>query len=320
MASGPAQPAPGPGRLADSLARHPWITAAGMTAAVAAVASGAVVLAFHDSSSRPGRDCGLVSCAAALPAAVRSTGTGPVSGTGSASTPAAATPAATRRASTPARPASPTVPVSAKPVSVPEPFSSPAPVSSSSGRAVSADHAIGVGYEITEDSQHGIHGQIVIANESSAPVRGWRVTIVLPGDTDYQVLNAGNRSAGDAVIMAAPAAGHALAAGSTELIAFTARGSTSTPVRCTFTDSARSRHSGRHGSGDAAGQDASQAAAGQPGSAEHGHHGWLGGWPTGGWPTGGWPTGGWPTGGWPGQGRRGGGGRDGHQHGWPGGR
>ena len=316
MASGPGQPAPGPGRLADSLARHPWITAAGLTATVVAVASGGVALALHDSSSRPGRDCGLVSCAAALPAAVRSSGTGPVSGTGSTSTPAAAAPPVTQRASTPAGPASPTVPVSAKPVSVPEPFSSPAPVSSSSGRAVSADHAIGVGYEITEDSQHGIHGQIVIANESSAPVRGWRVTIVLPGDTGYQVLNAGNRSAGDAVILAAPAAGYALAAGSTELVAFTARGSTSTPVRCTFTDSERLRHSGRRGSGNAAGQDASQAAGGQPGSAGHGHRGWLSRWPAGGW-----PAGGWPAGGWPGQRRAGGGGRDGgHQQGWPGGR
>jgi hypothetical protein len=168
-----------------------------------------------------------------------------------------------------------------------------------------------VGYEITQDSQHGIHGQIVIANESPAAVRGWRVTIVLPGDTNYQVLNAGNRSAGHAVIMA-PAAGRTLAAGSIELIAFTARGSTSTPVRCTFTDSERPRHSGR-GSGDVARQDASQAAGSQPGSAGHRHHGWLGGWPTGGWPTGGWPTGGWPG--------QGGGGRDGqHHHGWPGGR
>jgi hypothetical protein len=286
-----------------------------MTATVAAVASGAVTLAFHDSSSRPGRDCGLVACAAALPAAVRSSGTGPVGG--STSPPAAAAPAATQRASTPAGPASPTVPVSAEPVSVPEPFSSPAPVSSSSGRAVSADHAIGVGYQITEDSQHGIHGQIVIANESPAPVRGWRVTIVLPGDTRFQVLNAGNRSAGDAVIMAAPAAGRALAAGSIDVIAFTARGSTSTPARSTFTDSARPR---RRGSVDAAGQDASQAAGGQPGAAGQGHVGWLGGWRTGGWPGGGWPGGGWPGGGWPGQGRPVGGGRDGHHHGWPGGR
>ena len=306
-----------------------------MTATVTAVAGGGVALAFHGSSAGPVRDCGLVSCAAALPAAARSGGTGPANGTGPVSTPAAAPPAAapptatqptatqptaTQRASAGGGTASPTVPVSAEPVSVPQPFSSPATVPSSSGQAVSAGHGIGVGYEITRDGQRGIHGQIVIANESAAPVSGWRVTIVLPGDTDYQVLNAGNRSAGDAVIMAAPAASRTLAAGSIELITFTAQGSASTPVRCTFTASASPRHSG---GGDVAGQDARQAAGSQPGAAGHGRRSWLGGSPA--WLAGGWlahrePAPGWLAGGWPGQRDPGGGGQDGQHHGWPGGR
>ena len=87
--------------------------------------------------------------------------------------------------------------------------------SSATGRAVSADHAIGVGYAITEDRQQGIHGQIVIVNNGSAPVSGWRVTLVLPGDRGYQVLDARNRSAGDALVMTAPADGGSLAAGGT---------------------------------------------------------------------------------------------------------
>ncbi|PZS38847.1 MAG: hypothetical protein DLM62_11495, partial [Pseudonocardiales bacterium] len=90
MANHPGQPAQGPGRLAGSLARHRWITAAGMTATVAAVAGGGVALAFHDSSAAPRQECGLVPCAAALPASVQSGGTGPASGDGSASTPATA--------------------------------------------------------------------------------------------------------------------------------------------------------------------------------------------------------------------------------------
>ncbi len=201
------------------------------------------------------------------------------------------------------------------PASAPEPFPAAAPAVSAAGRAVSADRAIGVGYAITEDSQHGVRGQIVIVNGSSAAVRGWRVTLVLPGDTDYQVLDAANRSAGDALVMAAPAAGQALAGGSTELIAFTARGTTSSPVRSTFTDAARLPHRGV--SGAAAGPGTSQAAGGQraPGA---GHGGWFGHW-LGGWLRGGWPNGGSPGGGWPG-GPRAGAGQGGQQHGWPGGR
>jgi hypothetical protein len=174
-----------------------------------------------------------------------------------------------------------------------------------------------VGYAITGDGGQGIHGQIVIVNNGSAPVSGWRVRVVLPGDTHYQVLSAGNRSAGDTLVMAS-AAGQALAGGGTELVAFTARGSTSTPVRCTFTDSRRARRHVSGGSGAAAGQETSAGGGGRAGSGRSGHGGWPGGWP------GGWLSGNWPNGGWPRQGGSGGGwtggGSDGQHHGWPGGR
>ena len=348
MASGPGQPAPGPPRLTDSLARHRWITAAGMTATLAAVAGGGAVLAFHGGPARPPKGCGLVPCAAALPASVRSGDSGPAggagpagspgpaTGTGTASAPATAAPTAVREPSAPPSPApAPPAPVSARPVSAPpaaarpvsappaaarpvsrpEPFSSPAPVSSAAGRAVSADHAIGVGYAITEDSQQGIHGQIVIVNNGSAPVSGWRVTLVLPGDRGYQVLDARNRSAGDALVMTAPADGRSLGAGGTELIAFTARGTTSRPVRSTFTTPARPRPASRGGSGAAAGR-GSSAGGGQ--DRDRRREGWplswLGGWLNGGWTQGGWPSQGGPGGGWAPDGRAG------HHHGWPGGR
>jgi hypothetical protein len=278
---GPDQPEPGPRRLADSLARHRWITAAGLTATIAAVAGGGMALAFHDGAAHVTADCGLVTCAAALPVPVRSGGTGPASGAGPAGAPAKAAPVGAQRAPVPAAP--------------PPPAAS-APSSPSAGQAVSADRVIGARYEITGDTQHGIHGQIVIANNGSAPVSGWRVTVVLPGDTHYQVLNAGNRSAGDALVVAAPGNGRALAGGSTELVAFTARGTTSTPLRFTVTEAGR-------------------AAVSQPGTGRDGHHGWPGGWPDGGrfsqggWGAGGWGAGGWGAGGWGGQ-----------QHGWPGGR
>jgi hypothetical protein len=135
VASGPDQPPAGPSRLAGSLARHRWVTAAGMTATIAAVAGGGLALARHGSSPGPPEECGLVPCAAALPASVQS------GGDGSASAPATAAPTAAQRASTPSSPApSPTSPAppaaareaapppdqlaSAGPVSVPEPRSS----------------------------------------------------------------------------------------------------------------------------------------------------------------------------------------------------
>jgi hypothetical protein len=138
----------------------------------------------------------------------------------------------------------------------------------------------------------------------------------LPGDTHYEVRSAGNRSAGDALVMAS-AAGQALAGGSTEVVAFTASGSTSTPVRCTFTDSGRARHRGRGGSGAAVGHETS-AGGSRTQSGRRGHDGWPGGW------LGGGLNGSWSSQGWPGRDRPGhgwtGGGRDGPQHGWPGGR
>jgi Cellulose binding domain/Type II transport protein GspH len=222
-------------------------------------------------------------------------------------------PRATQRASAPSSagsspPAS--APEAAEPLPA-QPSTGPVsarPVSTRAGRAVSANRAIGVGYAITEDSHHGIHGEIVIANNGSAAVSGWRVTIVLPGDTHHQVLDAGSSSAGDALVMEAPVAGQRLSGGSTELIVFTAQGSTSTPVRFTFTDAARPRRSGHRGSATVTGADSSRGAGGHAGSGHHGRHGnWLGGWLKGGWLNGGWPGG--REGGWAGQ-----------HHGWPGGR
>ncbi len=209
-------------------------------------------------------------------------------------------------------------------MSRPGSFSSPAPAGSpAAGRAVSADHAIGVGYAITGDGQQGIHGQIVIVNNGSAPVRGWRVTLVLPGDRGYQVLDARNRSAGDALVMTAPADGRSLAAGGTALIAFTAQGTTSSPVRSTFTAAARLRPAGggpgsaaRPGTGAGGGQARDRRPGGWPFS-------WLGAWLNGSRTQGGRHQGSWHQEGWPSQGGPGRGraadGRAGHHRDWPGG-
>jgi hypothetical protein len=138
VASGPGRPPAGPARLADVLARHHWAAAAGMTATIAAVAGGGVALALHDSSPGPPKECGLVPCAAALPASVQSTGSG------SATAPATTAPAAAQRATTPPRPAhsptSPAAPAPAEPVTQPAapPAYRPAAAERPAGRPAAA--------------------------------------------------------------------------------------------------------------------------------------------------------------------------------------
>ena len=61
------QPPSRPGPAIDSLLRHRWLTAAGMTATIAAMAGGGVLLAQHETGGGQPRDCGLVPCTATLP-------------------------------------------------------------------------------------------------------------------------------------------------------------------------------------------------------------------------------------------------------------
>ena len=222
MANGPDQPPAGPTRLVDSLARHRWVAAAGMTATVAVVAGAGLALALHDSSSGPPKECGLVPCAAALPASVQSRGDE------SASAPAAAGPTAAQRASTPPGPApSPTSPAAS-------PTASPAASATAPGTA---------------------------PPEAASPAE--RVSLPDPRSS------------------------------CTTVIAFTARGALSTPVRCTFTKAVgqpRGRDGAGHPHSGAAGQDGDRAGV-QLRSGPSGHDGWRAGWLNG-WLGQGWSAGG----------------------------
>jgi hypothetical protein len=244
VASGPDQPPAGPSRLADSLARHRWVAAAGMTATIAAVAGGGLALALHDSSPGPPKECGLVPCAAALPASVQTTGDA------AASAPAATTPTAARRASTPPGPApSPASPPASAPASAPAPGTAPPEAEPRAARPASAEP----------------------------------VSVPEPR------------------------------ASCTAVIAFTAGGTLSTPVRCTFSAAVRQPRT-RDGSARPASWAASQdgdRVGGQlrPGrSSHHGWAAWLSDWLSRGWSGSGWsggrrPGGGWSGGGWSGGGQ-----------------
>jgi hypothetical protein len=75
---------------ASGLIRHRWLTAAGTTATVAAMAGGGLVLLRQPPAAGPHRDCGLVPCSATLPRSVTASATGP------AASPGPARPAAAR--------------------------------------------------------------------------------------------------------------------------------------------------------------------------------------------------------------------------------
>ena len=265
MASGPGQPPAGPPRLADSLARHRWVAAAGMTATIAVVAGGGLALARHDSSPGPPKQCGLVPCAAALPASVQS------SGDGSARPPAAAAPTGAQHAATPPGPAhSPASPAGPAPRAAPP---EAAPSEAAPPEAASPE----------------------AASPAERPAYAARVPVPEPR------------------------------ASCTTVIAFTARGPLSTPVRCTFTEAAgqqRSRDGAGH-PGSGATVSGGEPAVTQVRPGRSNHHGWLASWLSG-WPGQGWPGGGWTGGGWSGTGRSGGGwpgsGGPGQYGGWPGGR
>ena len=279
MVSGPAQPDGEPGGTGGSLIRYRWLTAAGTTAAVAAMAGGGLVLLRHPPAAGPHRDCGLVWCSATLPRSVTASATGPAASPGAGRARPAPRPArAAGRAGSHAQAA-------------------PAGAGLAAGPGHSADHQVGVRYKIRPLPGGAVTGQLVIVNHGGAPVTGWQLRVVLPGDDHYRVGSAASASAGDALVVTALPGAPALGAGRSARVTFTAEGSTAVPASVTFQD----------------------AAAGQPAQAGSPAGPAQGGWPSGsGWPGNWWRGpqqhgfGGWPgtgQGGWPGTG----------QGGWPGG-
>jgi hypothetical protein len=163
------------------------------------------------------------------------------------------------------------------------------------GQGRSADQQVGVHYKIKPRPGRTVTGHLVIVNHGGAPVTGWRLRVVLPGDGHYQVTHAAGATAGDSLVLTALPGQPALGAGRSQVIVFTAEGSTAMPASVTFRD-------------EAAGQPAQAGSAtGVDGGGWPSRSGWPGWWPGpqqngyGGWPApvqgGGWPgPGGWPGG------------------------
>ena len=219
------------GPAIDSLARHRWLTAAGMTATIAAMAGGGVLLAQHETGGGQPRDCGLVPCTATLPPSVTSGAPGHTTGD---EQPATSPPA---RAGLPApAPAGPPSGAALPGTAAPGTGSPAGRMSWAAGQGSSADHGIGVGYQISRGPGGIVQGRIVILDRGPAPVTGWRLRLVLPGDRHYQVINARNISAGDSLIVQPGAGLGTLSPGRFELVAFTAQGTSNAPVSCLVED------------------------------------------------------------------------------------
>ena len=309
------QPPPRPGPVLDSLLRHRWLTAAGMTATIAAMAGGGVLLAQHETASGEPRDCGLVPCTATLPPSVTSGTPGHGTGRGQPGTsrPPRAGASASSAAAAPA--GAPPSGAAGGGTAAPGPGPAAGRVSWAAGQGSSADHGIGVGYEISRGPGGTVQGRIVILDRGRAPVTGWRIRLVLPGDRHYQVINGRNISAGDSLVVQPGSGQGTLSPGRFELVAFTAEGTSSAPVSCLVEDAAGRRPAPAPVA--AAGRPAGKSADGAPGRPQGGRGRWPGtGW---GWGGTGWGGTGWGGNGW---GRWPGGGpgdiRTGPGGGWPG--
>ncbi len=146
MVSGSAPPGGEPRGASGGLLRHRWLTAAGTTATVAAMAGGGLVLLRQQPAAGPHRDCGLVPCSATLPRSVTASATGPAASPG------------------PARPA-------------PRPARSPGRAGRpAAGQGQSADHQVRVHYKISHLPGGTVTGQLVIRwpGGSGWPGSGWR--------------------------------------------------------------------------------------------------------------------------------------------------
>lgn len=175
----------------------------------------------------------------------------------------------------------------------------PAGAGLAAGPGQSADHQVRVHYKIRHLPGSTVTGQLVIVNHGGAPVTGWQLRLVLPGDDHYQVGHAASTSAGDSLVVTARPGTQALGAGRSARFTFTAEGSTAVPASITFRDAPASQPA-----------QAGSPAGSPAGQAQSGGSGWLGSWWRGPQQHG---FGGWPApgpGGWPGAG----------QGGWPGGR
>jgi Cellulose binding domain len=196
------------------LTRHRWFTALGTGAGAAAFCGSMIVLlAGHGAHSLPGA-CGLVPCNATLPPSLT------VSADPSVSPSAGNSP-------------SPTASPTATPTPTHHPKHTPKPTHSAQPR-----YSVTVIYALVKTFHGGFEGEFTIANHGTAPVSGWELTASLPGDHIKSVTGASYTTHGSKLILTPLASQPSIAPGASQLVFFTAGGTSTSPTSCTFNGAA----------------------------------------------------------------------------------
>jgi Cellulose binding domain len=155
--------------------------------------------------------CGRVTPTASGPAAPSATASAP---SASPSSPASSAPAPSATASQSAPPA--------RTSASPDPSVNP------------ALRSVQVSYTLVKRLPGGFEGQFTIVNKSRTTIRAWRLTVVLPNDHVESAWDASFQETGNTVTLVPPPYALSIPVGARITEQFTATGTTTRPVSCTF--------------------------------------------------------------------------------------
>ena len=158
--------------------------------------------------------CSQPTAAASLPAGPGASSSASASAPASAPAPSSTAPSATAKASTPA----------------PRTSSSSSPAPSATPALRSAQ----VTYSLVRRSSGGFEGQFTIVNKGHAPLKDWKLIVVLPDDHVQSSWDGSFQETGDTVTFIPPAYALSIPARGRVIEQFTATGTTLRPVSCTF--------------------------------------------------------------------------------------
>ncbi|MGH3407917.1 MAG: cellulose binding domain-containing protein [Streptosporangiaceae bacterium] len=192
-----------------------------------AFSAGVVVLLFFGALMlvQPPGTAGVLGgpCATASCDRVTPTAPGPAKPSATASAPSAApsSPASSASAPAPSATASGSAP--------------PARTSASPGPSVNpALRSVQVSYTLVKRMPGGFEGQFTIVNKSRTVIRDWQLVMVLPDDHVESAWDASFQEVGNTVTLVPPSYALNIPAGARITEQFTATGTTTRPVSCTF--------------------------------------------------------------------------------------
>ncbi len=111
----------------------------------------------------------------------------------------------------------------------------PPPTSASPDPTVNpALRSVQVGYALVKRLPGGFEGQFTIVNKSRTVIRDWRLTMVLPDDHVQSAWDASFQETGNTVTLVPPPYALTIPVGARITEQFTATGTTTRPVSCTF--------------------------------------------------------------------------------------